>query len=185
MEEETEFVISEELEEMYRPSKFIQIMLYAIVILLSALLIYQLTVEGYLEAQVAILIFLYIATLLFPIIIKFRSLIISVIRFGFFGATFLSTVYFVLITFPMATLSDVALLIIFLEVLFIELLHHISPRFRARRGKRIFILDGILTAIFFGATFIFLSFLGIIVGGVLSLLLSIVFFYAILPERPL
>ncbi|MHA1617135.1 MAG: hypothetical protein ACTSX9_07515 [Candidatus Njordarchaeales archaeon] len=185
MSEDVEFIISEELEETYRPSRPIQVLIYVILTLIISLVMYQLVINEMLDIELAVTTLLFSLAFLFPIIIKFRTTLIEVIKYGLFGATILSIVYLLVTRVTISSIYDLSLLVIFSEVLFIELLHHISWRFRARRSKTLLVLDAVLAAIFFVSVFMFLQFLGLVIGGILSLFITIVFFYAILPERPL
>ncbi|MEX2689265.1 MAG: hypothetical protein Q6351_002930, partial [Candidatus Njordarchaeum guaymaensis] len=66
----------------------------------------------------------------------------------------------------------------------IELLHHVAWTIRMTKTVTLYVFDAILSGIFFVCMVIFFWYLGIIEAILISTGLTIIFGYAILPERP-
>ena len=131
---------------------------------------------------------IYVA-LIYPVIIKLGNRAATVLSFGLFGAALVATVYW-LITHVQLTGDPVAiaLYVMFMEIVSMELFHHLCETYVFyERDWRSYLIVGILSAGFFACMWMLLGPQGYGLGSlaiVLSVILTMMFAWAVLPERP-
>lgn len=187
MESEFKDRVEAELKEPYRLPVSVQLFLLVFVSLITIGLLYRMSVPSP-ELLIKSSIYLCVLSLVYPLFIHIDSRITQVLSFAFFGAGFFSIVFLTL-RFMSISLRGALLSLAFLEIIGIQLLHHTTRIFRVRKSKEIYALDTILSGFFF--SFMFLFFwkgyeggpLDWFVSALLSIGLTMIFFYAIMPER--
>ena len=178
--EEFKFEIMEDLTRPYRFSPKAQVAYFILIVLGVILGVSYLPLS--LELKIASVIF--VTALIYPFIIKVVNVIVESVGMALYAGAMFALVYLLINYLTLNNIRNVALLVIFLEVIGIEMLHHIMERFRIERGGKTYLITGILSVIFFIASlYVFLP-IGILYAALLSAVLTIVFVYAILPERP-
>ena len=178
--EEFKFEILEDLTKPYRLSTKAQVLLYIISLLTTDLVAYLTPIS--LEIKIAGIIF--VAALLYPYIIKVVNTLTESIGIALYAGSVFVIAYLIIKYIGFPNIRTTALLVIFLEVLSIEMFHHIAERFRIEKTKVSYVITVVLSVIFLIALYIVLSPLGVIVGGVITAIITVIFGYAILPERP-
>lgn len=175
---EVEFEISDKLEDAYRLSPTMQIFLYLLLLLIVGyVLIY---VEIPLEARIGV--FIVVAALTFPIIIKKRNVYLNAISLGLYGSAMASIIYLTLINMASLDEYSIALYLLFILIIGVELLHHMGAGL-VERTKKSHIAVVVLSVFFFILAYIFLSYYNPIVSFFGALALTFIFAYAILPEE--
>lgn len=181
--EELRFELLEEIESAYRPPVTVQLVLYSIILIVTTVVL----LFSPFSFDLKILAFLFVATYFYPLIVKLRGKIAGSIAIGLFASTISVLFYYLITKIQEFTIGNIAMLIIIMEILGVELLHHVSERLKFGRNKILWIADAILTAIFFGAMYEFLAFffkLDIFLTLLIDAALSLLFFIAVIPEKP-
>lgn len=179
--EEFRFEIMEDLTRPYRLSIKAQVMIFIFIMLSMIVGIYNipfLTIELKIGAIVVL------AALIYPFIIKVANNLSESIAMALYFGSMFSLVYLVLKFYVGKSIRDAALIFLFLEIMGIEMLHHLLERFRIERRSLSLLLVMILSIPFFIALFYILQPIGMFYAIILSFAITIVFAYAILPERP-
>ncbi|MGQ4893546.1 MAG: hypothetical protein ACP6IQ_02850 [Candidatus Njordarchaeia archaeon] len=179
-EEDIRMEMLEQLGSAYRFSTSTQIFIYMLIILGTITMLYF--AEATLKVKISL--FLGVSSLLFPYIIKVQNKYTEGISISLFATTFLALIIFAWEALALNTMRDLALYIAFMEILGIELLHHVAWTIRMTKTVTLYVFDAILSGIFFVCMVIFFWYLGIIEAILISTGLTIIFGYAILPERP-
>ncbi len=192
-EQEMEIFVEKEVEEGYRLRTSTQVGLMLILGVLGIWLIY----EGFrhfippfneLDTIVAFST-IYIA-LIYPLIIKIRNRLTIALSFGLFGAAIASVVYWLVTHVQLSTEPvAIALYVMFLEIVAMELFHHLCEEYVFyERDWRSYLVVGIFSAGFFACMWVLLGPLGYGLGSlaiVLAVLFTMMFAWAVLPEKPL
>jgi len=132
---------------------------------------------------------IYVA-LLYPVVVKLETRAANILSFGFFGAALVATVYW-LITHVQFTRDPVAiaLYVMFMEIVSMELFHHLCEAYVFyERDWRSYLIVGILSAGFFACMWMLLGPQGYGLGSiaiVLAVVLTMMFAWAVLPEKPI
>ena len=132
--------------------------------------------------EIKITSYIIILSLVFPVIVNVKTKWQSAIAFGLWGTASILLIVWTIDLVEFGNLGAIGLYIAFLEIILIEFLHHIGIEI-ITKDKKGYILDVVLTLIFFVSISLFLyqiSWSWIIYAGVS---LSVIFAYAILPER--
>jgi len=180
MEEEIKVEIMEDLTAPYRLSIKAQLSIFSLLMIATVAVAYSVTAP--LDIKIAGVLF--IAAYFYPIIIKIYNNISESIGMALYGASMFTFVWLIIKYIGLNNMQNTALLIIFIEVLGIEMFHHIVERFRIVRSKKMYLMTAILSVIFFIALLTVLLPLGPIPATLITITVTIVFAYAILPERP-
>ena len=179
------------LEEAYRFRPATQVGLFLIMACLGLWLIDKGMKRFGIPLDVAIVIAAIYLALLYPLIIKVRNRFTIAASFGFFGAALASIIYWLVFHAPLvARLEAVALYAMFLEIVGMELFHHLCEEFVFyERDWRSYLVVSILSAGFFACLWCFLGPLGCGLDTWLTVLISAIltmmFAWAVLPEKPL
>jgi len=179
------------LEEAYRFRPTTQVGLFLVLACLGLWLINQGVERLGISLDVAIVITTIYLALLYPLIIKVRNRFTIAVSFGFFGAALASIIYWLIFHAPLTMrLEAVALYIMFMEIVGMELFHHLCEEFVFyKRDWRSYLIVGLLSAGFFACLWCFLGPLGcglnVWLTVLISAVLTIMFALAVLPERPL
>ncbi len=182
--EEIKFEIVEDLTRPYRLSLKAQIALYVLSLIFTVVILYYIPVP--LSLEMKIMYFVAVAAIIYPYTIKIINALSESLALSLYVGAMFAIIYVLLKIYSPASLREVMMLLIFLEVLGVELLNHLFNRFRWSRSKWMYVLAGVLAAIFFVALFTILNIptLGSFIALIISAVFSVVFYYAIIPERP-
>lgn len=185
--------IIEDMGEGYRFRPLMQAVLIGILITVTAFILYisdflDFNAPG--ELTITTIAFCWILSFLFPLIVKTRSKRVQQITMGLFWAAILSlSGTIILLMVDQTGLGDplnpttFALLIAFLIGIGAQLFEHLNPEWVKRSALTYFSIFG-GAVIFFICIWIYLE--GLIPGfGIwISILISTIFAYALLPEKP-
>lgn len=179
--EEFRFEIMEDLTKSYRLSVKAQVIIFIFIMLGIIVGVYNI---AFLAIELKIGAIVILAALIYPFIIKSVSNLSESIAMAlYFGAMF-SLTYLVLKFYTGQNIRDAALIFLFLEIMGIEMLHHLLERFRVEKNSKSYLLVAILSVPFFVALFYVLQPIGMFYAIIASIAITIVFAYAIMPERP-
>ena len=192
-EQEMEIFVEKEIEEGYRLRTPTQVGVMLILSVLGVWLIY----EGFrhfippfneLDTIVAFST-LYIA-LIYPLIIKVRNRFTIALSFGLFGAAIVSIVYWLITHIQLSTDPvAIALYVMFLEIVAMEFFHHLCEEYVFyERDWRSYLIVAIFSAGFFACMWVLLGPLGYGLGSlaiVLAVIFTMMFAWAVLPEKPI
>lgn len=188
--EELKFELRERLEDAYRLHPNAQIALYIFLELVVLVALYVLEVplvEGF-------IIFLFVTTALYPIVIKIRNIYSETLGIALYGAT-ISALGLYIVDMVLKIMAggetrtaeiNALMATVFLLVFGIELFHHVYEKARVLRVKWVYIVDVILSVIFAYIVYRLLSLWGfdfpitLLLTGVATLF----YFVAIKPETP-
>lgn len=178
---EEEFPISKRLEDAYRFKTKTQILIYLILLVIGAIILSMVD----LPLTLCIVIFIVYAALTFPVVIKVENQWKIGISLGLYGAAMAAIIAWTLTIIESFNLRSVSLYVLFLEIMMVELLHHLGEDIAYKEDKKIYIGVGILSALFFVFLYIFLSVYDRRITVFGSIIATIIFAYAILPEKPI
>ena len=178
---EEEFPIPKRLEDAYRFKTSTQVLIYLILLVIGALI---LSIVNW-PLTVSIVIFIVYAALAFPVIIKVENQWKMGISLGLYGAAMAAIITWTISFIESFDLRSISLYILFLEIMTVELLHHLGEDIAYKEDKKIYIGVGVLAVIFFIFLYIFLSAYDWRITVFGSIIATIIFAYAILPEKPI
>lgn len=189
MEAEFKESVEQEIEEAYRIALPVQLFL---MIFSAVISIYILTIVKIPESplQVKTSIFIVVIAFLWPYLIHVKNRLVDIIGMSLYGGALFSLTTLVLLFIDVHQPRNAVLIIPFMETLGIELFHHIAEKMRKRKSIELYAIDFILSAVFFASIFLFFwngpyfgGSLSWISSSLIAIVLSTLFFYAILPER--
>ena len=179
------------LEEAYRFRPATQAGLFILLAAAGIWLAYEGASRYGLSADAIVIVVTIYLALLYPLVIKTRNRFSISASFGFFGAAIAAIIYW-LVSHAMRPLSleALALYVMFLEIVGMELFHHLCEEFVFyERDWRSFLIVGILSAGFYACLLIFLGpwgcGLGTPLAALISVVLTLMFAWAVLPEKPI
>ncbi|HDI01405.1 MAG TPA: hypothetical protein ENF78_03150 [Candidatus Bathyarchaeota archaeon] len=180
-----------EIEAGYRLRPATQVGLMLILTLLGLWLIYLAREYYDVPLEVCIIAGTIYLALLYPLIIKIRNRFTIALSFGFFGAAIAAIAYWLVTNVVLMpgglSIEAIALYVVFLEIIVMELFHHLCEEYVFyERDWRSYLLTAVLSAGFFACLYVFLSayalgFTAIVIAAVLTMM----FAWAILPEKPI
>jgi len=180
---EEEFPIPKRLEDAYRFKPSTQILIYIVLLVIGALVLSMLKLGW--PLTIYIVIFIVYAALLFPVVIKIENQWKITFSLGLYGAAMAAIVYWTTTLLESFDLRSVSLYVLFLLIMTVELFHHLGEDIVYEESKKVYVGVAVLSAIFF--TFLYMFLLAydwrITIFG--SILATILFAYAILPEKPI
>ena len=186
-----EEVVLAEIEAGYRLRPATQVGLMIVAVLLGLFIIEQ----ARLPLDVSIMVATIYVALLYPLIIKIRHRITIALSFGLYGAALAAILYWIIMghILPLVhgtaapRLEALALYVIFLEIVGMELFHHLCEEYVFyERDWRSYLLVSLLSVVFFACLYIFLSAYALgFMAMLLSAVLTIMFAWAVLPEKPI
>jgi len=180
-----------EIEAGYRLRPATQVGLMLVLVVLGIWLIQQ----AQLPLGTAIIVSTIYVALLYPLIIKIKNRLTIALSFGLYGAALTAILYWLVASYflpaltgsqAMLSVEAIALYVIFLEIVGMELFHHLCEEYVFyERDWRSYLLTAILSAGFFACLYVFLSayalgFTAILISAVLTMM----FAWAVLPEKP-
>ncbi|MCR8433415.1 MAG: hypothetical protein NDP13_06080 [Crenarchaeota archaeon] len=185
--EEAIFELRESLEHAYRLTPLTQIAVFILFELALIAGILYLNV-GLPEAYIAGIL---ITALLYPTIIKIRNFVSELIAFVLFGAALSAVACYLINKFVLTgaglNVLNLWLVVVFLLILGIQMFHYTYEKARSVKTKPMIIVNSILTVIFAYAVWNILTAIiqaGLAIMILITALLSIAYFIAILPEKP-
>ena len=180
-----------EVEAGYRLRPATQVGLMLILSLLGLWLIYLAREYYGLPLDVCIIAATVYLALLYPLIIKIKNRFTIALSFAFYGAAMAAIIYWLVRHTLLApgglSLEAMALYVIFLEIIAMELFHHLCEEYVFyERDWRSYLLTAVLSAGFFACLYVFLSayalgFTAIVIAAVLTMMYA----WAVLPEKPI
>ena len=180
-----------EVEAGYRLRPATQVGLMLILSLLGLWLIYLAKEHYNLPIEVCVIAGTIYLALLYPLVIKIRNRLTVSISFGLYGAAMAAIAYWLVTKAILApgglSMEAVALYVIFLEIIAMELFHHLcEEHVFYERDWRSYLLTLLLSIGFFACLYVFLSayalgFTSIVIAAVLTMM----FAWAVLPEKPI
>lgn len=177
--------VSEEIEQQYRFPLSLQIFFQFLVVLASITILYLINTTTIIKVATFICVF----AITFPIFIHVRSRIFQTIAFALFGGAFASIILLSMNFLILESVRGGLLTLAFLGIIGIELLHHTTKTFRVQKSTKIYVFDGVIAVAFFIDIFLFFwegifngPFL-LVPSFLISCALTLIFFYAILPEQ--
>ena len=186
----------EDMGKGYRFRPFMQVVLVAVVILVTALFLYIFPIPpgapGFLDFNVSgnltitTLVFCWVLAFLVPFIAKTRTHRVKQISMGlFFAALFSLTATIVLVAVDQAVVgaTSIALLVAFLVGIGAQLYEHLNPEM-VRRSMWMYLSIFVISAVFFVCVWIYMEALLAGWGIWISIVVSALFAYALLPEKP-
>jgi len=183
LEDELDQIIKSSLESPWRLNLIVQFMVFLLIEVITVAVIRTLPLSD--GAQFTY--FVISLAFFYPLIIKTPGRIFKSLAFGFFGAALLVLAYNLAVRYGLnpAHLADIALFLLVLEIISIFLLRHTAMEFRITRTMAIYIFDAIASLIFFGLMMTFLYGLGvdIITNLLISITMTVIYGYSILPEH--
>ena len=183
IEDELDQIIKSSLESPWRMNLIVQFMVFLIVEVIIAAIIRSLNISA--SAQYTY--FIISLAFFYPLIIKAPGRIFKSLAFGFFGAALLVLSHNLVVRYGINPqhIADIALFLLVLEIIAIFLLRHTAMEFRVTRTKTIYIFDAIASIIFFILMLTFLYGLGVdtITNILISIALTVIYGYSILPEH--
>ena len=181
LEEELRFELLEDLTTSYRLSVRAQLFLYTILMLATILLV---AYVPNIPLIVGISTILVTATILYPYIIKINNIYSFSLQISLYAGSLFSIFYLVYSYVQPDNLRTLSLILLFLEVMSIELLHHVYERLKLVKTKGTYVFTAIASIIFFVLLVEILFPIGLVLSVIFSAILTIIFAYAIFPERP-
>ncbi|MGQ4832750.1 MAG: hypothetical protein ACP6IS_02480 [Candidatus Asgardarchaeia archaeon] len=172
--------ILDRLEDQYRFKPSTQILLTIIFVLIGYFALEFSPLPMSIETKVYVFV-IYLA-LVFPVIIKVKNRYTYSIAMGLYGAASIIIIIWTYESVFVANQPVIGLYVAALEIIVVELLHHIGVEV-VPRGKNGWAIGVTLTIIFFIAISTFLLYYGIQFLILVGVPLSLIFLYAILPER--
>ncbi len=190
--EEYRTLVVGRLEEAYRFRPATQVGLFIILAALGFFLVSEAVTNPKigLSLDSAVVVMTVYLALLYPLVIKIRNRVAISASFGFFGAAMAAIIYWLLGHMTSLTVQALALYAMFLEIVGMELFHHLCEEFVFyERDWRSYTLVGLLSAGFFACLWFFLGPSGCGLSIHFTLLVSVVltmmFAWAVLPEKPI
>ncbi len=181
--DELDQIIKDSLESPWRMNLIVQFMVLALVEVIIAAIIRSTPMSDSSKLSYFIL----SLAIFYPMIIKEYGRIFRSIGFGFFGAAIAVSAYNFAMIFGLSltNLADVALYILVIEIISIFLLRHVAVEFRVTKTTTIYVFDAFASIIFFVFLSILLAGLGldIITNLMVSIVMTVIFAYSILPEH--
>ncbi|MHA1506429.1 MAG: hypothetical protein ACTSR0_04480 [Candidatus Asgardarchaeia archaeon] len=165
------------IAEGYRISPSTQVFLYVILLVIGFYVVDTIN----LSLDTKVIVFTVYASLLFPIIIKVKGKWVSAITLGLYGAAIASIIYWTYVNFEIIGIEGMGLYVAFLEIMVIELLHHIDIEV-VSRSKKGYALAVILGMVFFVSVSSFLITIDVMYLVYFGIPATVIFIYAILPE---
>ena len=182
-EDELDEIIKSSLEGPWRLNLIVQFMTFAIVEVIVVALIRS---TGITEAA-QYTYFIISLAVFFPAIVRAYHRILKSLAYGFYGAAVLVIAYNLVYYFDLqlTRLTDISLYILILLMVSIILLRHIAVEFRVTRSTVVYVFDATVTIIFFVFSLVFfVTVLSDVITGILvSIVLTVIFGYSILPEH--
>ncbi len=172
--------ILDRLEDQYRFKPSTQVILTVIFILIGYFALEYSPL--YMSLETRIYVFVIYLALVFPVIIKVKNRYTYAIAMGLYGAASAIIIIWTYETIFVASQPVIGLYIATLEIIIIELLHHIGVEV-VPPGRNSWLIGVTLSIIFFISLSAFLIYYGIPYLILLGVPLSLLFLYAILPER--
>lgn len=179
--EEIRFELLERIEDAYRLPTSFQVTLFVILEVVIISILYALKVP----LEFSVIIFLLATAFIYPYVIKTKTLITEMVGVVIFGSTIAAVLYYLAKGVKIGD-PNFWVLVIFILVFGVELLHHIHEKAKTIKSPAIIAVDIVLTVIFAFAMWMFLYRLGFdpVWTIILTVLLSVFYFYAIFPEKP-
>ncbi len=183
--EELAFELLERIEDAYRLPTQMQVALFLGVEFILIIIFYYVPLS--LSAKVVG--FLLATSLIYPYAIKVRNFPTELLAVILFGCTIAAFVYYLAesayVGWEALNTPEFWILVIFVLVFSVELFHHMYEKARTVRSRSIIIVDLILTIVFAFASWMFLSKILSSMWAIMStLILTLLYFYAIFPEKP-
>ncbi|RLG72260.1 MAG: hypothetical protein DRO23_10710 [Thermoprotei archaeon] len=180
---EEEFPIPKRLEDAYRFKPSTQILIYIVLLVIGALVLSMIKLGW--SLTVYIVIFIVYAALLFPVVIKIENQWKTAFSLGLYGAAMAAIIYWTITFLESFDLRSVSLYVLFLLIMTVELFHHLGEDIAYEESKKVYIAVATLSALFFIFIYMFLSAYDWRITVFGSILATILFAYAILPEKPI
>jgi len=180
---EDEFPIPKRLEDAYRFKPATQLLVYIVLLVIGALILSVVKLGWPLDLYIVI--FVVYAALLFPVVIKIENQWKVSFSLGLYGAAMAAIIYWTVTLLESFDLRSVSLYVLFLLIMTVELLHHLGEDIAYEEDKKVYIGVTVLSVIFFIFLYMFLSAYDWRVTVFGSILATILFAYAILPEKPI
>ncbi len=185
--------LMEDMGKGYRFRPFMQIAVLVVIIFVTALLLYVLPAgpPGFLDFSVSgnlavtTLIFCWILAFLLPFIAKTRSHRVKQMSMGIFFAAVFSLITMIILLALDQTIeyTSIALLVAFLVGIGAQLYEHLNPE-AVRRSTMMYLAVFCVAAIFFVCVWIYVEWLIVGWGIWISIVVTALFAYALLPEKP-
>ena len=192
--EQQKLKMQADIERWYRPYPALQIFFFTIVMLLISIFLYYIQQIIVLPMEIIIISWFGAASFFYPFFIKMRRRSTAIVGWILYGITLFGGVYlgYEYLSISVERIREFVLFLAIVEVIGIELLHHIVSELKHYRSSKVIIADVILSIIFGAFMFIFLYGIPGIAPGILDLFWSVIitivlvilFAYAIFPERP-
>jgi len=180
---EDEFPIPKRLEDAYRFKSSTQILIYIVLLVIGALVLSMIKLGWPLELYIVI--FTVYAALLLPVVIKIENQWKITLCLGLYGAAIAAIIYWTITLLESFNLRSISLYVLFLLIMTVELFHHLGEDIVYEEDKKIYIGVAVVSAIFFVFLYLFLSAYDWRITIFGSILATILFAYAILPEKPI
>ncbi|MHA1596076.1 MAG: hypothetical protein ACTSYT_05540 [Candidatus Asgardarchaeia archaeon] len=165
------------IAEGYRISPSTQVFLYVILLVIGFYIVDMIDIG----LDTKVIVFAVYSSLLFPVIIKVKGKWVSAITLGLYGAAVTSIIYWTYVNFEIIGIEGIGLYVAFLEIIVIELLHHIDIEV-VSKSKGGYVTAVILGAIFFISISSFLVTIDVMYLVYFGIPATVIFIYAILPE---
>jgi len=192
--------LMEDMGKGYRFRPFMQVVLVAVVILVTALFLYIFPYppgppHGFLDFSVSgnltitTLVFCWVLAFLVPFIAKTRTTRVKQISMGLFFAALLSLAVTIILVALDQTVpapiqpTSIALLIAFLVGIGAQLYEHLNPEM-VKRDMWMYLTIFVIAAVFFVCVWIYMEALLAGWGIWISIVVTALFAYALLPEKP-
>lgn len=184
-EDELEEILRASLEGPWRLSLIVQLMVFAIVEVVIAAILRLPTLNLSPAAQLSY--FTISLAFFFPLLVRTYHRVIRSISFGLYGAAIAVIAYDLVFYFRFDPnkMADIVLFLLILLIISVVLLRHVAVEFRVTRTTTVYIYVAFITAIFFALTLSFLLLIkvDIITSLMVTIVLTVIFGYAILPEH--
>lgn len=179
--EEIRFELLERIEDAYRLPTSFQAALFVILEVIIISILYALKVP----LELSVIIFLLVTAFMYPYVIKTKTFLTEMIGIVIFGSTIAAVLYYLTKGVKIGEPNFWAL-VIFILVFGVELLHHVHEKAKTIKSPSIIVADIILTVIFAFAMWMFLYGIGFdqVWAIMITLVSSLLYFYAIFPEKP-
>jgi len=181
--DELEEILRSSLEGPWRLNLIVQIMVFAIVEVIIAAVIRATGISP--AAQLSY--FIISLAFFFPLLIRTYHRVIKSITFGLYGSAMAVIAYDLVFYFGLnpAKLADIILFLLILLIISVVLLRHVAVEFRVTRTTTVYIYVAVITVIFFALMLSFLYLIGIdiITTLMVTIILTVIFGYSILPEH--
>ena len=192
--EEQKLKMQADIERWYRPYPALQIFFFTMVMLFISIFLYYIEQTIVIPLEIIITFWFGAASFFYPFFIKIRRRSAMILGWVLYGITLFGGVYlgYKYLSVSIERIREFVLFIAVVEVIGIELLHHIVSELKHYRSSKVIMADVILSIIFGVCMFIFFYGIPGVVSGILDLFWSIIvtivlvilFAYAIFPERP-